>query len=178
MAEATTVARPYAEAVFKLARESGAFAHWSEVLALLEAVMQNEEVAQRASDPNLSAAQVEALLLGICGDRLGGDGRNFVQTLVHNNRLTLLPEIRVLYEQLRLAQEGVLEVQIQSAFALDDAQLAQIVAKLEAKHQTKIRAEVSVDPDLIGGVRIMVGDNVFDGTVRGRLDAMAAALIR
>ena len=178
MAEAITVARPYAEAVFKLVRDTKAFAHWSDVLALLEAVIQDKNVAQRIGDPNLSPPQIEALLLGICGDRLGGDGRNFLQALIHNDRLTLLPEIRALYEQLRLAQEGVLEVQIESAYPLDDGELARLVGKLEAKHHKKIQAHVAVDHDLIGGVRITVGDNVFDATVRGRLDDMAGALIR
>jgi len=126
----------------------------------------------------LSAAQIEALLLGICGDRLEGDGRNFLQTLIHNDRLALLPEIRRLYEHLRLEQEGVLEVQIASAYPLDDAELARIVGKLEAKHAKRIQAHVTVDADLIGGMRITVGDNVFDATVRARLDDMAAALIR
>ncbi len=178
MAEAITVARPYAEAVFKLARESNALARWSDVLALLEAVVQDENIAQRVGDPNLSAAQIEALLLGICGDRVEGDGRNFLQTLIHNDRLALLPEIRQLYERLRLEQEGVLEVQIESAYPLDDPELARMVGKLEAKHQKKIQPHVTVNRDLIGGVRITVGDKVFDATVRGRLDDMAAALIR
>jgi F-type H+-transporting ATPase subunit delta len=178
MAEAITIARPYAEAVFKLARETGAFERWSQTLALLETVVRDKEVARYSSDPNVSAAQVEALLLGICGAQLDGAGRNFVQTLVHNDRLAVLPEIRSLYEQLRLEQEGVLEVEIQSAFALDDAQAGQIVATLEARHNRKVRARVSVDPALVGGVRILVGDRVLDATVRGKLDAMAAALIR
>jgi F-type H+-transporting ATPase subunit delta len=79
---------------------------------------------------------------------------------------------------LRLEHEGVLEAQIHSAFAIDDAQVNELVKKLESKYQRKIRAEISVDPRLIGGVKIVVGDKVFDATVRGKLDAMSAALTR
>jgi F-type H+-transporting ATPase subunit delta len=79
---------------------------------------------------------------------------------------------------LRLAQEGVLEAQIHSAFSIDTAQVDELVRKLESKYQRKVRAQVSVDPQLIGGVKIVVGDKVFDATVRGKLDAMSAALTR
>jgi F-type H+-transporting ATPase subunit delta len=178
MAENVTIARPYAEAAFKLAREKSALEAWSGMLHLLELVVQDPAVARSIADPNVSAGQLQGLILGVCGEQLDGAGRNFVQVLEHNNRLTLLPEIRAMFEALRLEHEGVLEAEIQSAFPIDDAQVAQLVKKLEGKYQRKVRARVSVDPGLIGGIRIVVGDKVVDATVRGRLDAMSAALIR
>ena len=178
MAETITIARPYAEAAFKLAREKKSLDPWSQMLELLDAVVRDEQVARCIGNPNVTGAQLESLLLGICGARLDGAGRNFVQVLVQNGRLAVVPEIRALYEQLKLEHEGILEAQIQSAFEIDDAQIAQLVAKLETKYQRKVRAQVSVDPQLIGGVKIVVGDKVFDATVRGRLEAMSAALIR
>ena len=178
MAETITIARPYAEAAFKLARENESLGPWSQMLELLDVVVRDEQVTRCIGNPNVTGGQLESLLLGVCGERLDGAGRNFVQLLVQNNRLAVVPEIRALYEQLKLEHEGILEAQIQSAFEIDDAQVAQLVAKLETRYQRKVRAQVSVDPQLIGGVKIVVGDKVFDATVRGRLEAMSAALIR
>ena len=178
MADVTTIARPYAEAAFRLAREKSAFDQWSGMLKLLDTVVQDERVARCIGDPKVNGEQLENLILGIGGEQLDGAGRNFVQILVHNDRLTVVPSIREQFEQLRLAHEGVLEAEIHSAFAIDAAQIDEIVKKLAAKYQRKVRAEVSVDPQLIGGVKIVVGDKVFDATVRGKLDAMSAALTR
>jgi F-type H+-transporting ATPase subunit delta len=178
MAETVTIARPYAEAAFKLAHEQNRLEPWSQMLGLLDTVVRDADVARCIADPNISAQQLESLILGVCGDRLDGAGRNFVQVLVHNNRLPVLPEIRAMFERLRLEQEGVLEAEIYSAFAIDDAQVAQLVKKLESKYQRKVRAQVSVDSTLIGGIKIVVGDKVVDATVRGKLDAMSTALIR
>ena len=177
MAEAITIARPYAEAAFRLARARHTLEPWSRMLELLDVVVGDELVARCIDDPNVAATQLESLVLGVCGEHLDGAGRNFVQILVQNGRLALVPEIRRLYEQLKIEHEGELEAQIQSAFAIDAAQAGQLVAKLEARYQRKVRAEVSVDQSLIGGVRIVVGDQVFDASVRGKLDAMSAALI-
>jgi F-type H+-transporting ATPase subunit delta len=178
MAETVTIARPYAEAAFKLANEQTQLPRWSEMLALLEAVVQNADIARAIGDPNVSGQQLESVILGVCGEQLDGAGRNFVQVLTHNDRLTLVPEIRAMFEQLRLQHEGVLEAEIHSAFAIDDGQVAQIVNKLEQKYKRKVRADVSVDSSLIGGIKIVVGDTVVDATVRGKLDALSTALIR
>ena len=178
MAETITIARPYAEAAFRLAEETSAFDQWSGMLRLLDIVVRDERVALSIADPNVTGQQLEGLILGICGEQLNGAGRNFVQVLVHNDRLSVVPEIRTLFEQLKLAHEGVLETKIYSAFAIDSAQVEQLVRKIESKYQRKVRAQVSIDPQLIGGVKIVVGDKVFDATVRGKLDAMSAALTR
>jgi F-type H+-transporting ATPase subunit delta len=176
MAETVTIARPYAEAAFRLAREMNTLAQWSRMLALLELVVKDEQAKRCIGDPNVSNRQLESLVLGVCGEQLDGPGRNFVQALVDNSRLAVMPEIRALFEDLRREQEGVLEAQITSAFALDDEQQSQLVRRLESKYQRKVNAQVSIDPQLIGGVKIVVGDKVLDATVRGKLDAMAAAL--
>ncbi len=176
MAETVTIARPYAEAAFRLAREKNTLAHWSRMLALLERVVKDEQAERCIGDPNVSKRQLESLVLGVCGEQLDGPGRNFVQVLVANDRLAVVPEIRALFEDLRREQEGILEARIYSAFALDDAQQRQLVRRLESKYQRKVSAQVSVDPQLIGGVKIVVGDKVLDATVRGKLDALAVAL--
>jgi F-type H+-transporting ATPase subunit delta len=176
MAELVTVARPYAEATFKLALENRNLTGWSDMLSLLDGVLSDPSVAAHVSDPNLDAAALENLLLGVLGDKLDGQGRNFLQVLIHNGRLTLLPQIRAMYEELKREHEGVVEAEIVSALPMSDDQVRSLVASVEAKHGRKVNARVEVDPELIGGVRIVVGDKVIDATVRGRLDAMAAAL--
>lgn len=176
MAELVTIARPYAEAAFRLARDTAALARWSDALALLDAVVVDPEVQRRIGDPNVSAQQLEGLILGVTGDRIDGAARNLVQVLIQNGRLELMPQIRTLYEVLRQEHEGVLEVRFVSALPIADEQLRALVARLEQKYKRKVSARVDLDPQLIGGVRAIVGDKVIDATVRGQLDAMAAAL--
>jgi F-type H+-transporting ATPase subunit delta len=176
MAETVTIARPYAEAAFRLAREQGALDRWSQMLHFLEMVVQDERITHAIGAPNLTNRQLESMVLGVCGEQLDGTGRNFVQVLVANDRLGVVPAVRALFEELKREQEGILEAQITSAFALDDEQQSRLVRRLESKYQRKVSAQVSVDPQLIGGVKIVVGDKVLDATVRGKLDAMAIAL--
>ncbi|HEY9446581.1 MAG TPA: ATP synthase F1 subunit delta, partial [Burkholderiales bacterium] len=136
-----------------------------------------EPLVQAAiSDPNVSAQALEGLVIGVIGERLDGPARNLVQVLIQNGRLELLSNIRTLFEEQRRSHEGVLEARIVSALPLSDEQVRDVVGRLEAKHQRKVRAKVDIDPQLIGGVRIVIGDKVIDATVRGKLDAMAAAL--
>jgi F-type H+-transporting ATPase subunit delta len=176
MAEPSTVARPYAEAAFKLADEAGALARWSEMLAGLAAVAADPRVRQAAADPRLSDAERAGLFITILGGRLSGDAENFVRVLAQNDRLALLPEIREQFEALKNDREGVVEASLQSAFELTQAQLKDIVARLEKKTGRKVRPHVSVDRELIGGVKIVLGDKVIDGSARAQLAALEAAL--
>ena len=178
MAENVTIARPYAEAAFKLASERNALAKWSEMLAFLEVVVTEPQVQSIIGNPNFSAARVESAVLGVCGESIDGAGRNFVQVLARNDRLLLLPHIRQLFEQRKAEQEGVLEARISSAFPMSDEQVEQLVIRLQGKYKRKVVAQVSVDPELIGGVKIAAGDEVLDATVRGKLETMRAALTR
>lgn len=178
MAELATIARPYAEAVFRLAKQGNAIAGWSDQLALLAAVYHDPQMQAAMANPKVTAAEVERLLLAICGERLGADGRNLVQLLVHNRRLPVLAQIRDLFEALRLQDEGKVDAKISSAFALNDAQRNQVVNLLSTRFKRKINATVTVDPELIGGVKVEVGDKVWDASVRGKLQTMAATLTK
>jgi F-type H+-transporting ATPase subunit delta len=176
MAELATIARPYAEAAFKLARETNALEPWSDMLAAIEAVVNAPELASRLGDPNVEDDALESALLGILGKRLDGPGRNLVQVLVRNHRLTVITPIRTLYEQLRRDYEGVLEARVISALPMDEHAVRPLIAALEKKYGRRINAQVEIDPQLIGGARIVIGDKVIDATVRGRLEAMRVAL--
>jgi F-type H+-transporting ATPase subunit delta len=176
MAELVTIARPYAEAVFRIAQEKKALAGWSERLSLLSAIAGDAQVQSCISNPQLSPAQKSELFKAMAGKALDGDEANLIQVLAKNERLSVLPEIADLYEALKGAEEGVKDATIYSAFALSEAQLQGLIKDLEARFASKLKAQVVVDQSLIGGVKIVVGDQVLDTSVRGKLDAMASAL--
>ena len=176
MAEPSTVARPYAEAAFKLADEGGALASWSDMLAALGAVAQDARVRGAIADPNRSDAQVAGVFISILGGKLSGDAENFVRVLAQNDRLGLLPQIREQFEALKNEREGVVEAEVHSAFELSQAQLADLVQRLEKKTARKVRARVHVDKELIGGVKVVLGDKVIDGSARAQLAALETAL--
>lgn len=176
MSELSTLARPYAEAVFRLAQGEGALAGWSERLATLSAIAADVQMAELIADPFVDPARTAQLILDVAGAGLGEQGANFVHVLAENKRLALLPEIASRYEALRAEAEGTLEATITSAQALTPQQIDELVRALEAKFRRTVSARVTVDPDLIGGAVIAIGDQVLDGSVKGRLQRMAFAL--
>lgn len=175
MAENITLARPYADAAFQLARATNALGPWQQALDRMAAVAADAQMVECITNPRLLPAQVAQLFLDVVGS-VSAEQQNFVRLLVDNERLQVLPEIRELYVELKNGQEGVQEADIASAFPLDDATLKNLVAELEARFKCRIQATVSLDPELIGGVRIAVGDQVIDASVRGKLASMATAL--
>jgi F-type H+-transporting ATPase subunit delta len=176
VAEPGTIARPYAEAAFRLADAQGKLADWSATLANLSAVAADERVRAAIGDPNLPAAKVAGLFISILSGKFTGETENFVRVLAENDRLGVLAEIRSQYEVLKNDREGVVEAEITSAFEMDQAQLADLVSRLEKKTGRKVRARVSVDKSLIGGVKIAIGDQVIDGSARAQLGALENAL--
>lgn len=178
MAENVTLARPYAEAAFQLARDAGteAMAAWSGVLARLATVVSRPEMEECINNPRLSSEQLALLFEGLSDQPLTPEQKNFVRVLVDNDRLMVLPEISALFDSLKHAREGIKAADITSAFDMDEAALKNLVAELERKFGCRIQANVTIDPDLIGGVRIAVGDEVIDASVRGKLSAMATVL--
>jgi F-type H+-transporting ATPase subunit delta len=176
MSENVTIARPYAEAAFSLAREQNALPRWAGMLGLLSNVTSDPTVRAALDNPRLDNAAKESLLLSLCGDALDADGRSFVRVLLESDRVAVLPDIKILFDTLKDGADGVARAQIVSAFPVDDAQLASLKAALEKRFGKKIEATVSVDPDLIGGARVTVGDTVIDASVRGELQAMSSQL--
>jgi len=176
MAEALTIARPYDEAVFRLAKADNTLPAWSDMLQFAAIVAGDERILALLSNPGVSAKHLGELLLGICGDELSNEGRNFILLLVESKRVKVLPQVSDLFEQLKAQHEGVLEAKVSSAFAMTDRQLKDLVVGLESKFKRKIEAKVNVNPELIGGVKVEIGDEVFDASVRGKLEAMSVAL--
>ena len=176
MAEPSTIARPYAEAVFRLADAQGKLADWSAALANLSAVAADPRVSAAVGDPNHSAGKVAGLFISILAGKLTGDMENLVRVLAENGRLDVLAGIRAQYEMLKNEREGVVEAEVFSAFELDASQVADLVARLEKKTGRRVRARVAVDASLIGGVKIVIGDKVIDGSARAQLGALENAL--
>ena len=176
MAELTTIARPYAEAAFALAREQNALPVWSEMLKLAGTVVADARVAEALDNPRLDAGAKESLILSICGDRLNAEGRNFVKLLVEGDRITVLPFIQAQFETLKDEADGVAKAVIETALPLSDADLNELTAALARKFGKRVEATVHVKPELIGGARITIGDNVIDATIAEQLRAMALQL--
>lgn len=176
MAEPNTIARPYAEAAFKLADAQGKLAEWSAALGNLAAIAVDGRVRGAVGDPNLSAAKVAGVFISILAGKLSGEAENFVRVLAENGRLGVLPEIRAQYEALKNQREGVVEAEVISAFEMEKSQVADLVARLEKKTGRKVKAKVSVDKSLIGGVKVVIGDKVIDGSARAQLGALEIAL--
>ena len=176
MAELTTIARPYAEAAFAIARDQNALPVWSQMLRLASGIVADPQMAQALDNPMLDAKAKESLLLSVAGDRLNAEGRNFVRVLVEGDRIALMPTISRLFDTLKDSADGVAKAVIETAFPLEGGELAEMTAALERRFKRRIEAEVVVKPELIGGARITVGDNVIDGTVQERLRAMAQQL--
>ncbi len=177
MAEIATLARPYAEAVFRLADAGGGLGEWSGMLGTLALAASNPDMQACLSKYDLDEAQLQSLFMSLAPGGLAGEAKNFVQLLIENGRLTLLPEIFSQFEALKNEREGVVDAHITTAYALDAAQLAGLVTGLEARFKRKINPQVSIDRDLIGGARVVVGDEVIDGSVRGKLAAMGTGLL-
>ncbi len=176
MAELATIARPYAEAAFKLATEQNALPVWAGMLRFAAAVMSDPAMQTAMDNPRLGAAEKESLFLSVAGDKLDTLGRSFIRTLVEADRITLLPEIDAMFARLKDSAEGVAKAEIVSELALSDAQVSDMKIMLEKRFGKKIEATVTVDPSLIGGARIVVGDQVVDGSIAGKLAAMAVQL--
>jgi F-type H+-transporting ATPase subunit delta len=176
MAEALTIARPYAEAAFNIARDNDTLARWSEALQRLAAVLRSDGIRDVIGNPRLTAEQV-ATLLGDVAEELSVEQRSFVLLLAQNERLMVLPEIAEHFEALKNQSEGVLDARITSAYPLLAAQIDEVVSVLEGKYGRKVKATVTVDADLIGGISIRIGDEVIDASVRGKLSQLADALM-
>ena len=189
MAELITVARPYARAVFESARAAGALAAWSEFLARAAALVSDPQLAPLIGNPRVPSGELIEVVLELAGaapaaqpagrgpageQRQTGEQRNLLELLAHNRRLALLPEIAVQYEALRAQAENIVDVQVTSARELTADQSARLQAALERRLGRTVRLHASVDPALLGGAVVHYGDFVIDGSLRRRVERLAA----
>jgi F-type H+-transporting ATPase subunit delta len=175
MAELATIARPYAEALYRVAKD-GNLPAWSDLVSEMAQVAAHPDVQALAHNPNVSDQQVVDTFLSLLKSPLNAEAENFISMLIHNGRIPLLPEIGAQFHALKNADEGAADAEIYTAFELSNAQLAELVATLEKKFGRKLNPSVTVSSSLIGGVRVVVGDEVLDTSVRAKLQQMHVAL--
>jgi F-type H+-transporting ATPase subunit delta len=176
MSELSTLARPYAQAVFKTAIENKSASEWSDMLAFLSAVMQDLEMKTVIANPKVSQDQLTTLLLYICQDQLNGEGTNLLKLLIANDRLVLAPQISDLYESLKAEHEGYIDVEVISAYALSKEEQKKFATTLKKQLNKKVQITTSIDKSLIGGFLAKAGDTVIDGSIKGQLQQLAKKL--
>jgi F-type H+-transporting ATPase subunit delta len=179
MAEEATIARPYANALFDLAKVSPVeLDRWSRILAYAAEAVGEASVADLLSRPDATTEQKARVLIDLCGDTLDDHGRNFIRLLSQNKRLDLVPEIAVQFEALRAAAEQTLDVEVISALPVSPALEQQLATALGRRFQREVKMTSRIDASLMGGAVIRAGDTVIDGSVRGRLEKLRESLAR
>ena len=178
MAETSTIARPYAHAVFKLAKSSGDLAKWSDTLDYAAVVAGDDRVAALFNNPRVTEEQVVKLFLDICGSNIDDKGVSLIRLLAENSRLGLLPEIAAQYSELRATEEDTLQARLITARPVDDAVQKRLAEALGKRTGRKVTLSAETDESLLGGAVIRAGDLVIDGSVRGRLERLAHTLNR
>ncbi len=178
MAERATVARPYAKAAFEYARDTGAFARWSQGLKTAAEIVEDPRVSALIHNPRLTADDLAGLIGDVAGGKLDAGMENFVRVLAENRRLPLLPEIAAHYEAERARVENTVDVEVVSAVPLSAAQADKLSQALDTRLKRRVRMQNSVDATLLGGAVIRAGDLVIDGSLKGRLERLGTELAR
>ena len=176
MAEKSTIARPYAQAIFSLAADQKRLSEWSAQLALAAIVVTDANLAALIGNPRIAKEKIGALVIDVCGKKLDKAGQDMVRVLVDNDRLELLPEIFRQYEAYRADAEKVVKAHVTSAFPVSSKQKSDIIAALKKRLGREVTLECQVDKSLLGGAIIRAGDMVIDGSITGHLDRLTHAL--
>ena len=176
MAEISTIARPYAVAAYKLGKQQKALAKWSEMLGFATQVASDVKMQAYINDPKVVASDLQATFLKVCGDKLNVNAQNLIKVLVEYGRMSVLPAITTAFEELKAQEEGTLQANIIAASKPSAAEVKDLVTRLETKFSKKIEASVSIDPEIIGGFKIIVGDTVIDASVKNQLQNLAYTL--
>jgi F-type H+-transporting ATPase subunit delta len=176
VAERATIARPYARAAFAHAQAAGDLAGWSKLLGSAAAGAADERVKRLIGNPHVPDAELVKLLGELSKDAAGEPGRNFLKALAENDRLGLLPEIAAQFERLRAEVENVVDVEVIAAREIAKAQQERLAAALRQRLGREVRMHTKLDESLLGGAIVRAGDLVIDGSLRGRLERLGAAL--
>ena len=176
MSELATLARPYAVAVFKRAKEADSATTWSLSLRFLSAVLSDSDVNAMVDNPKISKQRLVSLILDICQGQIESEVENFIKLLIQNNRLSLIPIITQLFESYKAEDEGYVDVEVSTAYSFSEEAEENFIATLEKTLGKKVNINVTVDSSLIGGVLVRAGDRVIDGSIKGQLQQMQKAL--
>ncbi|WP_018278044.1 F0F1 ATP synthase subunit delta [Teredinibacter turnerae] len=177
MAELTTLARPYAKAAFEHALQAKSLEAWASALVTAAAVAQDDKVQALLSSPSFTSSAKAATFISLCTEELDESQQNFLTVLSENNRLPLLPEIASLFAAFKANYEKAVDVQVSSAYEIDDAVQEKLAASLSKKLDRQVSLHADVDTSLIGGAVVRAGDTVIDLSVKGKLAQLADAMI-
>ncbi len=171
--ETTTIARPYAEAAFSVAKAAGTVDAWADGLSTLGAIVEDPQLAAQIGNPNATSEQLRDLVFAAAGEGLSEHLQNLVRLLAQNKRLIVLPDIARLFAQMKTVHDGLRHIQVTSAFPVDDAERGELAARLKAHFGADVDLTVEEDASLIGGIKVRAGDIVIDGSVRGKLERLS-----
>ena len=178
MAENSTIARPYAQAAFDIAKEKGDLKAWSDMLQLIAAVASDAVLSDMISNPSIEREKIVEIIVDVCGDNLDELAKNFVKVLADNGRLNVATEIAQGYEERRAEAEKTVEAEVTSAFPLNDAQVKSMTEALKKRLGREVTLITTVDESIVGGAIIRAGDLMIDGSVSGQLDNLATTLMK
>ena len=178
MADYTTVARPYARAVYQQAIETSSVDGWGEALALMAAIVNDAQMRSMLDNPQISGEQQAELMLKVTADKLNAQQQNLIKLMAENGRLKALPEVAAQFEVFRAEAEGKVDAEVTSAFALSKEQEDSIIKTLKAKLGREVTIKTTIDESLIGGVIIKAGDTIIDGSMKSQLESLALTLGR
>lgn len=173
MSELATLARPYAEAVFKRAKATSSLQEWSDALAFLATIMQDKRLIAMVNNPRISQDKLTQLLLDICQNQINTEANNLLKLLLENGRLSLMTHIAQLFESYKAEDEGYVDVDVTTAYAISNAEAKSFATSLKKKLNKTVNIRASVDKTLIGGFLIKVGDSMIDGSISGQLQQLA-----
>jgi F-type H+-transporting ATPase subunit delta len=176
MSELATLARPYAAAVFKRAKETASSEKWSKTLAFLSSILSDQTLSVFINNPKVSNERLSGMMLDISEGQIDSEGANFLKLLVQNRRLNLVSHIAKIFEAYKAEDEGYIDVEVNAAYEFSKEGRKDFAAKLEKRLGKKVNMNVTVDKSLIGGVLVRAGDKVIDGSIKGQLQHMQKAL--
>lgn len=176
MAEASTLARPYAKAVYEFAVDHNSLDGWSNMLGTAAEAVGHEEMKEFLSSPRVTAEQQAETVIEVCGNKINEKAANLVRILAENKRLSLIPDVRRLFEELRAEAQRTVDVTVTTAYDLDDAVVEKLKETLGRKLDREVTLSSRIDQSLLGGVVIRAGDTVIDGSVKGKLAKLAQAI--
>lgn len=176
MSELSTLARPYAAAAFKSAKETGNASVWSDSLTFVSEIAKSDELSAAAHNPKVGKDKLIGLIMDICQDYVHAEAKNLVKILIENDKFSIVPQVAELFEKYRADDEGYVNVDVVTAYPLSGSEQVAYVSSLEKQLNKKVHATVSVDQSLIGGILAKAGDKVIDGSIKGQLHQLAKKL--
>jgi len=176
MAEASTIARPYAQAIFQLAQQNDSLQVWGDTLTYAKAIVCDPQMVGLINNPKIADSKIVETILSVAGESLTDEGKNFIKLLVQNGRLGVFADIVAQFEKFRADAEKIMTAEVISAYEVSEAQQSEIATALKNRLGCDVTLVCRTDDTLLGGAVIRAGDLVIDGSVAGQIDRLKSEL--